>query len=337
MSTRNFLDKDGLLYLWGKIKSAFVVKEAGKGLSTNDYTTDEKNKLAGVESGANKTTVENVLTSNSTTNALSAAQGKVLNEKIAAINTNLEDLGAGDMLKSVYDTDGNGQVDVADNAEKLGGVAASAYAKTSAIPTKVSQLTNDSGFLTEHQDISGKVDKVDGKGLSTNDLTNALKANYDAAHTHSQAAHAPANAQANIIESVKVNGTEQSVTDKSVDITVPTKVSELANDKGYITEHQDISGKADKSTTLAGYGITNAYTKTETDSAVATAKQEAIEAVLGGVTDDFDTLKEVAAWIQADTTNSTALINRVSAIEGDYQKASELVAITNAEIDTICV
>lgn len=30
-------------------------------------------------------------------------------------------------------------------------------------------------YLTEHQDISGKVDKVAGKGLSTNDFTNALK------------------------------------------------------------------------------------------------------------------------------------------------------------------
>ena len=29
-----------------------VDKEAGKGLSTNDYTTDEKNKLAGIETGA---------------------------------------------------------------------------------------------------------------------------------------------------------------------------------------------------------------------------------------------------------------------------------------------
>ena len=27
------------------------------------------------------------------------------------------------------------------------------------IPTKTSQLTNDSGFLTTHQDISGKADK----------------------------------------------------------------------------------------------------------------------------------------------------------------------------------
>lgn len=28
------------------------------------------------------------------------------------------------------------------------------------IPTKTSQLTNDSGFLTKHQDISGKQDKI---------------------------------------------------------------------------------------------------------------------------------------------------------------------------------
>lgn len=32
-------------------------------------------------------------------------------------------------------------------------------ADKTAIPTKTSQLTNDSGFLTQHQDISGKVDK----------------------------------------------------------------------------------------------------------------------------------------------------------------------------------
>ena len=81
-------------------------------------------------------------------------------------------------------------------------------ADKTAIPTKTSQLTNDSGFiksipseyvtetelnakkyLTAHQDISGKVDKVTGKGLSTNDLTTELKSNYDAAYTHSQSAH----------------------------------------------------------------------------------------------------------------------------------------------------
>ena len=52
-----FLDTAGLTYLWGKIKTALsgkVDKVSGKGLSTNDYTTAEKNKLAGIETGANK-------------------------------------------------------------------------------------------------------------------------------------------------------------------------------------------------------------------------------------------------------------------------------------------
>lgn len=49
---KKYLDDNGLLYLWGKIKALFVQKETGKGLSTNDYTTAEKNKLAGIASGA---------------------------------------------------------------------------------------------------------------------------------------------------------------------------------------------------------------------------------------------------------------------------------------------
>ena len=56
--------------------------------------------------------------------------------------------------------------------------------------------------------------------------------------------------------------------------TAQTKVQELANGQ-VATNKADIatlkSGKADKSTTLAGYGITDAYTKTQTDSAIATA------------------------------------------------------------------
>ena len=64
-----------------------VDKVEGKGLSTNDYTTTEKNKLAGIATSANKTTVNNTLTSTSTTEALSAAQGKALNDKIANLKS----------------------------------------------------------------------------------------------------------------------------------------------------------------------------------------------------------------------------------------------------------
>lgn len=41
----SYLDKNGLLYLWQKITGKFVAKETGKGLSSNDYTTTEKEKL----------------------------------------------------------------------------------------------------------------------------------------------------------------------------------------------------------------------------------------------------------------------------------------------------
>lgn len=70
-------------------------------------------------------------------------------------------------------------------------------------------------------------------------LTNALKKNYDAAYTHSTQAHAPSNAQANVIETVKVNGTALTPSSKAVDITVPTKVSQLTNDAGYKTTDND--------------------------------------------------------------------------------------------------
>ena len=73
-------------------------------------------------------------------------------------------------LKATYDGSGN--------------VIDQTYAKSSAIPTKVSQLQNDENYLKEHQDISGlatktelesKVDKELGKGLSEANYTETEK------------------------------------------------------------------------------------------------------------------------------------------------------------------
>lgn len=61
---RSFLDTTGLTYLWNKLKNIFVLQERGKGLSTNDYTTDEKTKLAGLSkltpAGTSSTTIGGV-------------------------------------------------------------------------------------------------------------------------------------------------------------------------------------------------------------------------------------------------------------------------------------
>lgn len=58
-----FLDDAGLVQLWGKITGKLDTKVdvvAGKQLSTEDYTTAEKEKLAGVEAGAQVNVLESV-------------------------------------------------------------------------------------------------------------------------------------------------------------------------------------------------------------------------------------------------------------------------------------
>ncbi len=62
-----------------------VDKVSGKTLSTNDYTTDEKNKLAGIAAQANKTNIVNNLTTSASGSALDAQQGKVLKDALDAL------------------------------------------------------------------------------------------------------------------------------------------------------------------------------------------------------------------------------------------------------------
>ena len=170
----NSLDGNGLLYFWQKLKTMFagkVDKVDGKGLSTNDYTTGEKTKLSGIETGANKTTVENSLTSTNTANALSANQGKVLDEKIKALSDSMSALGYGDMMKSVYDSNGDGTVDkaaTANDASKLGGKSPSYYAAATSIPTTVAQLT-DAGNYALKSDLTN-VYKYKGSKATYADL-----------------------------------------------------------------------------------------------------------------------------------------------------------------------
>lgn len=69
------------------LESGKVDKVGGKVLSSNDFTNAYKTKLDGITAQANKTIVDNSLTSTSTTNALAAAQGKALKDLIDALTT----------------------------------------------------------------------------------------------------------------------------------------------------------------------------------------------------------------------------------------------------------
>lgn len=76
------------------LESGKVDKVEGKVLSSNDFTNAYKTKLDGITVQANKTIVDNSLTSTSTTNALAAAQGKALKNLIDALTTRVAALEA---------------------------------------------------------------------------------------------------------------------------------------------------------------------------------------------------------------------------------------------------
>ena len=79
--------------------------------------------------------------------------------------------------------------------------------------------------------------------------------------------------------------------------------------------------------------------KTELTEAIEAAEESAVDRVLGYLAEEvvnekYDTLKEVAAWIESDTTASAQLITRVSAIEEDYLKGADKEAL-QGEIDAL--
>ena len=101
----------------------FVQKVSGKNLSSNDYTTTEKTKLAGIETGATKTIIDSSLSTSST----NPVQNKVINTAL------------------------DGKADASDLAEVATSGSYDDLSDTPTIPTvptNVSSFTNDASYLT---------------------------------------------------------------------------------------------------------------------------------------------------------------------------------------------
>lgn len=123
--------------------------------------------------------------------------------------------------------------------------------------------------------------------------------------------------------------------------TAQTKVQELA--EGQVKTNSDNitalqSGKADKSTTLAGYGITDAYTSEQTDSAIAIAvanadhlKREIVESLPEIELADENTIYMVGTG--AGTEDS--VYEEYMLINGGFEKiGSSEVDLTNYALKT---
>lgn len=253
------------------------------------------------------------------------------------------------------------------------------------MPTTTVKYLDDNGLTYYHSKIktllNGKVDTEAGKGLSANDFTNTLKNKLD---------NIAAGAQVNVIEGVNVNGAAVTPTNKIVNLTIPTKLTDLTNDGNFVTDanyvHTDNNYTTTDKNKLAGiasgaevnvqsdWAVTNsssdAFIKNKptkvsdftNDSNFQTQAQvtQAINDAIGQITGlSFEIVQTLPAtgtagtiylvpnsgsapniydeyvWVTSGGSGSFEKIGTTDVDLSSYVQYSNLVAITNAEIDTI--
>lgn len=171
-----------------------VDKVSGKGLSSNDYTTAEKNKLSGIATGA---------------------------EVNVQADWNQTDNTADDYIKNKP------------TIPSGGGTAASTSYDNTQSGLQASNVQDALDELTG--DLGDKVDKVQGKGLSTEDFTTAEKNKLTGIATGAEV-----NVQSDWSQSD--NSADDFIKNKP---SIPSKTSDLTNDSGFVTSSQ-LADKMDK-------------------------------------------------------------------------------------------
>ena len=264
------------------------------------------------------------------------------------------------------------------------------------IPTNVSELVNDAGYLTEerisedyatkvwvqdqgylteHQDISGKQDVSGMTAYTTNDAFST--------HTGNTDIHVTANEKETWNNKSDFSGSYNDLTDKPTIPVVPTNVSAFNNDAGYVTQANidaAVSGKADTSAVTASLAaldekkldasaytptdLSNYYTKDETSGAteIATAldgkadiediptnvselvndegyvTQNDIDAAVSGKvnTTDFNTYSAATDnRLSEDEEVTSAALNALNAVSGDVNTLSGQVATISGDVNTL--
>ena len=124
------------------------------------------------------------------------------------------------------------------------------------IPSKTSQLENDSGYLTEHQSLAEYAKKSeipDVSGFATKDDVSSVESKIPSLEGY---------ATEQWVEAKGYLTEHQSLENYALKSEIPTKTSDLTNDSGYLTEHQS----------LAAYSTT-------------TEVQSMIDTAIAGITD----------------------------------------------------
>lgn len=181
------------------------------------------------------------------------------------------------------------------------------------VPTKLSELTNDDNFVKDANYVH-----TDNNYTLTEKQKLAGLENYNDEELRGLIS------QAGKIDVIKVNGTAQTVTNKTVEISVPTNNNQLANGAGYQTASDVNTLIADAIGDIQGISIsivTSLPTTGETGVLYFVKNEE------GKNPNSYDEY----IWLG----DSYEKIGAIDLDLTEYLKSSEVTAITNSEIDTI--
>lgn len=234
------------------------------------------------------------------------------------------------------------------------------------VPTKVSELSNDAGYLTQHQDISNLATKSEvsaveskipaayelptasattlggvkvGSGLSiTNGVLSATggggvadSVEWDKVQNKPNFANVATSGDYNdlsnkpIIPSIEGLASEAYVNEKVAAIVipeVPTKVSELENDAGYLTTHQSLAEYA-KTADLAQVAKTGSYNDLIDKPTIPSTTGLATETYVNNKIAEID-IPTVPTNVSAFTNDAGYLTEHQSLAE--YAKKTEIPA-----------
>lgn len=310
---KNFLDSTGVALVWSKIKLLLadkVDKVDGKGLSTNDYTSDEKTKLANIAAGAQVNVLEGVQKN---------GQPVTITNKIANITvpTATSDL-----------TNDSGFITTADIPE---GAAASTTTPlmdgTAAVGTELAFARGDHRHPTDTSRaaasdvtaLEGRVDDLEdavGTGGSVDSKIQTAIQGLDSsiAATTNQA-----------ISSITITDGKITASTKAA---IPTNNNQLTNGAGYQTA-------SDVSTAIANaIGDLEGVSFSIVESLPATGDSAVIYLVADASGSGNDVYDE---FIWLSDQSKFEKIGRTDVDLSDYYNTTNLVPITSAQIDQICV
>ena len=165
-----------------------VEVEEGKGLSSNDFNDELKNKLTGIESGAQVNLDPEIIVNGVTYTPTISGQ---------TWSINLDTIATSDVVENI-----DGRVTTLEEnwPGNEGGLKTWVTTQLDPITATISTITGE---------LSGKVDKDGAKMLSTNDFTDEDANKLDGIESE---------AQVNIIESIKLNGATVTVENKEADL-----------------------------------------------------------------------------------------------------------------------